>query len=216
MCTQIFLGKDELKLYEDFSRSLGIALAHCQAQVDLRERVKELTCLYGIARLATQSNSSLKEMLQGIVELLPPAWLYPEIAHARIMLDGDCFSTIGFHEGQEQQRADIFIGGRCRGSVEVTYLEERPELDEGPFLRRNGPFLIPSQKRLQISLSGRQAEQDKLNLEEQLRHADRLATIGQLAAGVAHELNEPLGSILGFSQLVQKSPGLPHQAQARH
>jgi signal transduction histidine kinase len=52
-----------------------------------------------------------------------------------------------------------------------------------------------------------------LNLEEQVRHADRLATIGQLAAGVAHELNEPLGSILGFAQLAKKCPGLPHQAE---
>jgi len=44
-----------------------------------------------------------------------------------------------------------------------------------------------------------------------LRHADRLATIGQLAAGVAHELNEPLSNILGFAQLVQKFPELPSQ-----
>lgn len=46
-------------------------------------------------------------------------------------------------------------------------------------------------------------------LEEQLRHADRLATIGQLAAGVAHEMNEPLSSILGFAQLALKVPAAP-------
>jgi two-component system NtrC family sensor kinase len=45
-------------------------------------------------------------------------------------------------------------------------------------------------------------------LEEQLRHADRLATIGQLAAGIAHELNNPLGDILGFAQLASNSPDL--------
>jgi signal transduction histidine kinase len=48
-------------------------------------------------------------------------------------------------------------------------------------------------------------------LQQQLRHADRLATIGQLAAGVAHELNEPLGNILGFAQLAKKASGLPEQ-----
>ena len=42
-------------------------------------------------------------------------------------------------------------------------------------------------------------------------HADRLATVGQLAAGIAHELNEPLANVLGFAQLAQKCPGLPQQ-----
>ncbi|MFH1226927.1 MAG: ATP-binding protein [Planctomycetota bacterium] len=50
-------------------------------------------------------------------------------------------------------------------------------------------------------------------MQEQIRHSDRLATIGQLSAGVAHELNEPLSNILGFAQLVSKIPGLPKVAE---
>ncbi len=37
-------------------------------------------------------------------------------------------------------------------------------------------------------------------------------SLARLAAGVAHELNEPLGAILGYAQLVQKSFGLPDQS----
>jgi len=55
----------------------------------------------------------------------------------------------------------------------------------------------------------RKSDEERVLLQDQLRHADRLATIGQLAAGVAHELNEPLGNILGFAQLAQKGPDLP-------
>ncbi len=40
-----------------------------------------------------------------------------------------------------------------------------------------------------------------------------MATIGQLSAGVAHELNEPLSGILGFAQLAQKVSGVPDQVQ---
>jgi len=49
---------------------------------------------------------------------------------------------------------------------------------------------------------------------EQIRHADRLATIGKFASGIAHELNEPLGNILGFAQLAKQYPSLPEQTVA--
>ena len=39
------------------------------------------------------------------------------------------------------------------------------------------------------------------------------ATIGMLAPGVAHELNEPIGNILGFAQLAKKTGRLPQSAK---
>jgi two-component system, NtrC family, sensor kinase len=40
------------------------------------------------------------------------------------------------------------------------------------------------------------------NMEQQLLQADKLASLGQLSAGVAHEINNPLGLILGYTQLM--------------
>lgn len=60
-------------------------------------------------------------------------------------------------------------------------------------------------------ITKREAMDTKRNLERQLQHADRLAKIGQFAAGVAHELNEPLANILGFAQLAAQTPDLPSQ-----
>ena len=208
-----YFKKDKIELYEGLARSLEIAAAHRDAQIDLRERVKELTCLYGIARLVSQPGITLEGILRGIVELLPSAWLYPEVAYARIVMDGHSYSTPHFREGRWKQTADIVVNEETRGQAEIFYVEERPELDEGPFLKEERNLLDTVAKEVAIIIVRRRAEQEKLELQEQLRHAERLATIGQLSAGVAHELNEPLGNILGFAQLTKKCPGLPQQAE---
>jgi signal transduction histidine kinase len=96
--------------------------------------------------------------------------------------------------------------------VEVTYQDRKPDLDEGPFMKEERDLIDAVAKETALLLKRREGEEEKLKLENQLRHADRLVTIGQLAAGVAHELNEPLGSILGFAQLVKKDSDLPPQA----
>ncbi len=211
-CQPDFFTPDEIRFYEGLAQTLGVALMHRHAQVALRERVKELTCLYGIARLVARSDVPLENMLQSIVELLPPAWLYPEIATARIMFDGDSYTAPNFQEGLYKQTANIITGGKKRGRVEVIYIEEKPELDEGPFMKEERSLIDAVSREVSLLVERRQAEEEKTTLQNQLMHADRLATIGQLAAGVAHELNEPLGSILGFAQLTAQSPGLTPQA----
>ena len=187
-------------------------LSHSE-KVALRERVKELTCLYGIAQISGQPGVPIEEILQGIVELLPRAWQYPEIAFARITLDGAAYKTPGFREGRQKLKADVVVGGKPRGVIEIVYVEQKPELDEGPFLKEERNLIDEVARQVALFIERRQAEEDKLKLHAQLRHADRLATIGMLAAGVAHELNEPLGNILGFAQLAKKCSGVPASAK---
>lgn len=179
----------------------------------LAERVKELTCLYGIAQIAGEPGISLEEIIQRIVELLPPAWQYPEMACARITLDGTSYTAAGFHDCCQKQTAEIIVGGTARGVVELGYVKEEPDVDEGPFLKEERSLIDAVARQVALVIERREGEEDKLKLYAQLRHADRLATIGMLAAGVAHELNEPVGNILGFAQLARKCSGVPISAQ---
>ncbi|MCP4693775.1 MAG: hypothetical protein GY859_37420, partial [Desulfobacterales bacterium] len=102
---------------------------------ELGERVKELNCLYGISHLIQEPGVSLEEILQGAVDLIPPSLRYPEIARARIVVDDQEFSTADFRETACKQTAAIATRGDRAGVLEVCYIEERPESDEGAFLK---------------------------------------------------------------------------------
>jgi len=203
--------REKMLLLEEISEILGISFTYRRAQVALRERVKELTCLYGIAKVSARPGISLEAILQNAVTLLPPGWLYPHVAATRIRLDKGEYTTEGFDKGVQKQSADIFADGIKRGVVEIVYLRKMSDLDEGPFLKEERDLINAIANEIALIVERKEAEEEKSRLREQLRHADRLATIGQLAAGVAHELNEPLGSILGFAQLAQKSGGISEQ-----
>jgi PAS domain S-box-containing protein len=108
---------------------------------DLGERIKELQCLYAIATLVAKPGSSVEEICQGIVEVMPLAWQYPEIACGRIRLAGHVFTTHGFTEAIWKQSADICVYGDRVGTLEVYYFKEKPVCDEGPFLKEERNLL---------------------------------------------------------------------------
>jgi signal transduction histidine kinase len=199
---------DMIESYEVVGETLGLAIAQRRAQAALRERVKELACLYGIAQAVEDSTRSVDEVLERIVRLLPPAWRFPQIAVARITLDGRVYATDEFETARSRQVAKIVVDGRSRGEVEVGYVEDIQHTVNGLFLQEEEQLIGGVAREIAEFLKRRQAAAERLKLEAQLRHADRLATIGQLAAGVAHEINEPLGSILGYAQLARKGGGL--------
>ncbi|MEE9599298.1 MAG: HD domain-containing phosphohydrolase, partial [Anaerolineales bacterium] len=102
---------------------------------DLGERVKELDCLYSISKLVEMPDLSLDEFLQRTVDLIPSAWQYPEITCAKLELDGQIVRSSNFKESEWRQADDILVKGKSLGILEVYYLEEKPESDEGPFLK---------------------------------------------------------------------------------
>jgi signal transduction histidine kinase len=204
------LGAD---LIESFVNTLGITLLNQHTQAALQERVKELSCLYGMSRIAETPYVPLEDLIYSTMDLIPPAWQYPEITRARIILDGIDYSLPEFESNDYRLASDIMIDGKKRGEIEIIYTRERPDLDEGPFLKEERKLIDTIAKELALIIERRESEEAMNKLQNQLHHTDRLATVGELAAGLAHEINEPMGSILGFAQLASKYPGVPAQVK---
>lgn len=207
--TPDFFVPEHFASYGQLAQALGLGLDIRSFHIALRERVKELSCLYNIARLFAREDWSAEDVLQDAVAMLGPGWLYPEATAARIVLDERSYESGAVDAMIQHLRAPIIIGGRQRGYVEVGYTTEKPPIDEGPFMIEERRLIDTVAQELAFVVEQKSIAGERRCLQEQLRHADRLATIGQLAAGVAHEINEPLSTIVGFAQLAGRNERIP-------
>ena len=145
---------------------------------DLAERVKELNCLYGISNLVEKPDISLEEIFQGVVELISPSWQYPEITCSRIILEDKEYKTENFKETNLKQFQEIFVHGNMAGILEVCYLEEKIELDEGPFLKEERNLIIAIAERLGRIIEHKQVQEALRESQERLSSFMDSATDG--------------------------------------
>ena len=131
---------EERSLFEDVAGDIAFALYETEMEEErerveheLRERVKDLACLYGIANILERAGITLDETYQEVANLLLQSWQYPEIACAKITIDGKEFKTTNYRETRWKQSAVIKVHNNDVGKIEVAYLQERPVIDEGPF-----------------------------------------------------------------------------------
>ncbi|MHB9035255.1 MAG: SpoIIE family protein phosphatase [Armatimonadota bacterium] len=99
----------------------------------LGARTRELNCLYQISSLGQTQELSLEDIVCEAARIMPDAWQYPEITGSRIVLECCEYRTDRFCETPWMQRTNIYLNSRVIGMVEVSYLEEKPAEQEGPF-----------------------------------------------------------------------------------
>jgi len=168
----------------------------------LIERNKELTCLYSMAKIVAR-NQPLPQMLESIAAIIPPAFQFPPIATAIIRLDSHSYGASERNLDSPTLSENVVVRDIQRGNIEVIYSPLRKDQSKRTpsFLDEERALLKTIAHHLSLAIEKKEAIDHKAEMVNQLRHSDRLAKIGQLTAGVAHELNEPLGNILGFAPM---------------
>jgi two-component system sensor histidine kinase PilS (NtrC family) len=123
---------------------------------------------------------------------------------------GRSIAELGFYEdGEWDQFRDTLTGG-------AVIRREKSDVAIGDELRTIG-FAVTPLNTIEGAASGYtlifQDLTDMKTLEAELRLKDRMAAVGELSAGIAHEIRNPLAAIAGSVQVLKKSAALNPQEQ---
>ena len=185
-------------------RERHIAQARLEHQArDLAERVKELTCLYGVTALAQKSALPLEELFEKTMDLLVRAYQWPEHAAVRIVHGQTTQQTPGFRLTEWRQDAELTPDGSAAGTITVCYLEKPPAVAGRIFLHEEQLMLDAVARRISDSMADRRL---RAALTESERNFH--ATFNQAAVGIVHtsidkrylEVNRKFCEMTGYSR----------------
>jgi hypothetical protein len=124
----------------------------------LRERAKELRCIYRVAAALSRREEPPQEVFRWVLDAIPPAWQYPEDTTARIEYFGRTHALPDFVDTPWRQRSPISIWRTPVGAIEVHYKQEKAVAWEGPFLQEERELLDNIAHRIGEYLEWKQRE----------------------------------------------------------
>jgi len=159
----------------------------------LQERIKELTCLYNVSN-ALLHEESVEKTLEIISHILKDAWLFQEDAIVEMQLENITVTTSALPRNSVSQEVAIYAFNETKGLIRVHYDADK---------HSSRDFLDDEAKLLSVVGFEVSGYYEKLILKRSAQRTDRLSILGEITAGIAHELNTPLGNILGFAELIK-------------
>jgi hypothetical protein len=136
----------------------------------LRERAKELSCLYRADEILSRADAPEDEVLPRLVQTIPPGWQYPDVCFASMQVRGRSFAPPGWRDSPWVMSSEIRVQGERVGEIEVCYTEERPSVDHGPFLPEERKLLDTIAERIGQYLLQRQLRAALASYETAVRN----------------------------------------------
>ncbi|MCF7804275.1 MAG: PAS domain S-box protein [Candidatus Marinimicrobia bacterium] len=165
---------------------------------DLRERMKELRCMYSVTEIAGRKGLILTGILQEVVSAIPSGWQYPDSTAAQIVYGHQEFVTSGYTGNGPRLESALQLPNGTTGSIRV----ERTVLyGEEPFIPEEQDLLDGIASTLSRALISRQTEEALKESEAKYRELFNNMPIGLYRTssdGKFLEANEALARILGF------------------
>lgn len=146
--------------------------------VNLKERVKELKCLYSIASVIEKPGISLEEILQEAVKLIPSGWQYPDKTCARVIFKNQEFRTTPFCESKIKISHKLRTDGIYQGIIEVFLPKEKHAEEKLTFIREEKELLFLITERLSKVIARFEADKQLQQTRELLEETERAGKIG--------------------------------------
>jgi len=169
----------------------------------LKERVKELTCLYEVSQIIARPDSKQKQVLKKKISSTKKAWRYNKEAIAELVIPEYKLLTAKLNEHTVSQNSDIRIANVVVGYIKVHY--PKSKYAQNDFLKEEQKLLNTLAFEIGTYLEKLKNFEKKQILMRTVERADRLSVLGEMTAGIAHELNTPLGNILGYAELIKSN-----------
>ncbi|KKK46402.1 hypothetical protein LCGC14_0586690 [marine sediment metagenome] len=133
-----------------------------ESESKLKERVKELKCLYEISKIAERPYISIDDIIKETLDLIRSSWQFPEITCARIIYNKKESTTKNYRESQWKLSSKIKIDNKIM-KIEVYYLKE------AEFLQEEKHLIEDIAKRLKHILENKKATKKERASKKELR-----------------------------------------------
>jgi len=168
----------------------------------LQERIKELTCLYEVSSIMVNANAELiEDTLKAIAFSVKKAFQFSNQTEVTIITNTHKISTKKKLDDTITIESEIKLFNEVKGKVSAHLSALNFKAKD--FLIEEQLLLDNVALKLGSLLERFEIQKNETSLKRQMEHADRLGILGEITAGIAHELNTPLANILGFAELLK-------------